>query len=114
MSPAELDQARQLAEELRSAFAEERRAIAKLDNDRLAWLAEHKRQIVSQLEQLDREQCAELRPIFAAIQIEARATAMLASTAAQAVRAVLGRESHGYDRRARLTETERLRLVTTY
>jgi len=109
------DQLRQLGEELRALLAEERRAIGKLDHERLAWLAEQKRHLAQQLATVriaDASPAA--REILAAIQIDAQATAMLANVAAEAVRALLGREQTGYDRHARRTEAASGRLLVTY
>ena len=43
-----------------------------------------------------------------------RATAMLAAAATEAVRALLGTEPTGYDRRARSVNSPQLRLLATY
>ncbi len=115
MTPA-LHQLRLLGEELRQAFADERAAIAKLDHARLADLADHKRRLCDQLVALREkvEPSPEIRDLFVAIQVEARATAMLAAAATEAVRALLGTEAMGYDRRARSTAAPALRLLATY
>ncbi len=113
-----LDLLRQLGEELRALFAEERIAIASLDRTRLAQLAESKQDLARRLEQarasapasLDRE----IRMLFAAVRAEAQATAMLARAATEAVRALLGIEQTGYDRRARAVQASAARLLATY
>ena len=111
-----LHQIRQLGEELRQAFADERVAIAKLDHARLSELADHKRRICDALVVLrdQVEPSPAIRDLFVAIQVEARATAMLAAAATEAVRALLGTEATGYDRRARSTAAPALRLLATY
>ena len=112
------DQLRTLGEELRELFAEERRAISALDHTRLAYLATHKQHILEQLEQARIAAPAaltpEVRALFATIRAEAHATAMLAHTAAEAVRALLGVEQTGYDRHARRVAAANLRLLATY
>jgi hypothetical protein len=107
-SDAELDalnQLRLLGEELRGVFAEERRAIAALDHAKLEQLAAHKQRLaeaLSAFRTLDKSPVA--RDLFAAIRVEARATAMLAATAAEAVRTMLGYETTGgYGRGGRRT-----------
>jgi len=111
-----LDQLRLLGEELRAAFAAERAAIASLDHARLTELAEHKRRIADELAALRDAvtPCPEVHDLFVAIQVEARATAMLAAAATEAVRALLGTEPTGYDRRARSVSSPQLRLLATY
>jgi hypothetical protein len=109
------DDLRTLGEELRALFAEERKAIAKLDHDKLAWLAEQKRVVVDRIAAIRPAQPSPaLKTLFEAIRAEARATAMLAATATAAVRALLGRQVTGYDRHARRTETTAFRLRATY
>lgn len=112
------DEARQLAEELRAVFARERSAIGALDHAALETLAREKLAVVEAL-----RRCAaalgpaavELRELFAALRVEAQASAMLAATATQAVRALLGYEPQGtYDRQARRAEQPPLRTVLTY
>jgi hypothetical protein len=111
-----LELLRRLGEELRAAFAEERVAIGKLDNAKLAQLAVLKQAIASQLAQLQPTvtPTRELGDLFAAIRIEAKATAMLAAVAADAVRNLLGYEPTGYDRRARRTANSHGRILATY
>jgi hypothetical protein len=94
-----------LGEELRAVFAAERAAIAALDHARLEELTAQKRAIVEQLAGLG-EITAEpaAKALFAAIRVEAQATALLAAAASEAVRALLGYSATGgYDRRARQT-----------
>lgn len=92
-------------DELRQAFADERAAIATLDHERLAQLATHKCAVAEHLAELGKRVTADdsgtVRDLFAAIRIEAHATALLAKAATDAVRAMLGYETNvGYDRRA--------------
>jgi len=119
MSDEALHELRHLGEELRQAFADERRAISSLDHGRLELLAAHKERLAGRLSELRAPALATgspaVRELFEAIRIEARATAMLAASAAEAVRAMLGYESTGgYDRRARQTITVAPRLLTAY
>lgn len=118
MTPSErwLDGLRELGEELREVFAEERRAIGALDHARLTYLAVHKQHLAERLAEARAAAPAGevpvLRTLFAALRVEAHANAMLASTAAQAVRAMLGYESTGgYDRAARRTTTQPLQML---
>jgi len=97
---ATLGSFRELAQELHDLLAQERKAIAKLDNERLAWLATQKQNVAAELERL-KDSTPECRAVLSALQIDARANAMLAATAAEAVRALMGREVTGYDKRAR-------------
>jgi flagellar biosynthesis/type III secretory pathway chaperone len=117
----ELDLVRQLGEELRATFAEERRAISKLDHQRLEFVAEQKLRIVAQLEQLRTaapSHAPEVRALFEALRAEARATAMLGNAATELVRALLGQDTNavGYDRRANKTapSTGPLRIIAAY
>lgn len=108
---------RSLGEELRATLAEERRAISRLDHERLEWLAEQKRRVAQQLADARPESITpDLRDLFEALRIEVRATAMLARTAAEAVRALLGVESTGgYDRYAKKTTTTGpVRILTAF
>jgi membrane protein involved in colicin uptake len=113
-----IEELRQLAEELRATFTEERRAIAQLNHGRLEWLAEQKRHACLRLAEIATEGTVpkELKEVFAALQVEARATAMLAATATEAVRALLGQgPADAYDRNARKTApTQPVRILTTY
>jgi hypothetical protein len=118
MTPADrwLDGLRELGEELRATFAEERRAIGALDHARLTYLAVHKQHLAERLaEARTAAPAAEapmLRQLFAALRVEAHANAMLAGAATEAVRALLGYESSGgYDRSARRTTTQPMQLL---
>src|SRR5262245_64140263 len=83
---------RELGEELRETFAEERRAIGALDHARLTYLAVHKQHLAERLGQArDDAPDADLpvmRELFAALRVEAHANALLASAATEAVRAL--------------------------
>jgi hypothetical protein len=111
---------RELGEELRETFAEERRAIGALDHARLTYLAMHKEHLADRLrEARSAAPAAEMplmRELFAALRVEAHANALLASAATDAVRSLLGYEpSGGYDRRARPTLTQpKLTIRATY
>ena len=112
---------RAIAERLRAAFAQERRAIAALDHARLDELASEKRDLAGRLAEaaaadpagpeLDRE----LLELLAGLRVEAQATALLAAAATAAVRALLGYEATGgYDRRARHVSAAPERVLATY
>jgi hypothetical protein len=110
---------RELGEELRETFAEERRAISALDHARLTYLAVHKQHLAEKLGEARATapsvSAPMLRELFAALRVEAHANAMLASVATEAVRAMLGYESTGgYDRSARRTTAAPLRVLATY
>jgi len=111
-----LDRLRELGEELRATFAEERRAIGALDHARLTYLAVHKQHLAEELA-LARQtapaiEAPILRQLFAALRVEAHANALLASAATEAVRAMLGYETTGgYDRAARRTTTQPMRML---
>jgi hypothetical protein len=114
-----LHELRQIGEELRQVFADERRAISSLDSSRLEQLALHKEQLANKLAELRGPALATgltaVKDLFVAIRIEARATAILAATATEAVRSMLGYKSSGaYDRRAKQTITVAPRLITAY
>lgn len=114
-----LDQLRRTAEELRQAFADERTAIAALDHARLEALATHKQALATALADihgsLANPGLPVVRDLFAAICVEAQATSMLARTAADAVRGLLGYESTGgYDRRAKTVTRGPSRYLATY
>lgn len=113
-----LDRLRELGEELRATFAEERRAIGSLDHARLTYLAVHKQHLAERLaEARDSAPAVEapvLRELFAALRVEAHANALLANAATAAVRAMLGYESTGgYDRSARRTTTHPMQMIRT-
>lgn len=119
MSESVLDELRRIGEELRQAFADERRAISSLDHERLVALASHKEQLASQLSLLREPALATgspaVRDLFAAIRVEAQATAILATTAVEAVRSMLGYETGGsYDRRAKRITNVSPHLLVTY
>jgi len=99
----ELDELRLLGEELRVVFASERTAISALDHDALTMLAETKSRLATRLAELAplASTNPEARALFEAVRIEAQATALLAATASNLVNSMLGRETNGYDRRAR-------------
>ncbi|MEJ7601880.1 MAG: hypothetical protein WKG01_28550 [Kofleriaceae bacterium] len=107
MSPADdarIAELRQLGEELQQTFATERKAIAALDHAQLAELAVIKVALANRLHALrdlaTRDHAC--RMLFEAIRVEAKATAMLAQVANEAVRAMLGYDqATGYDRLAR-------------
>jgi hypothetical protein len=114
-----LDELRLVGEELRQAFADERQAIVELDHARLTQIAEHKTTLAYRLAGLREPALATggqtVRDLFTAIRTEAHATAMLAATAAAAVRAMLGYETTGgYDRRAKPTSGLLNRVLTAY
>jgi hypothetical protein len=99
----ELDELRLLGEELRVVFASERTAISALDHAALTILAETKSRIAMRLSELApiATHNPEARALFEAVRLEAQATALLAATASNLVNTMLGRETNGYDRRAR-------------
>ncbi|MEO6777425.1 MAG: hypothetical protein ABI467_31150 [Kofleriaceae bacterium] len=105
MTDRELDELRLLGEELRVVFAAERTAISTLDHAALTTLAETKSRIAARLAELAplATNHPEVRALFEAVRLEAQATALLAATASNLVNTMLGRETHGYDRRARGT-----------
>jgi len=113
----------QLAEELRTLFSEERRAIAALDHARIGELAAQKHELSERLAGALAAQSdpaavradPEAREIFAALRIEAQATLLLAAAATGSVRALLGYQSTGgYDRRARHTSAVPERILAAY
>jgi hypothetical protein len=119
MSDEVLDELRLVGEELRQAFADERRAIVALDHAHLERLAEHKTRLAYRLAAIRDAALAtgaqSVRDLFTAIRVEARATAMLAATAAAAVRTMLGYETTGgYDRHARPTSGLIGRVLAAY
>jgi hypothetical protein len=122
LTPAErwLSDLRDLGEELRETFAEERRAIGALDHAKLTYLAVHKQHLAEQLAEArssaPQAESPVLRQLFAALRVEAQANALLASVANEAVRAMLGYESSGaYTRGARRTSTQPIRnILATY
>lgn len=115
-----LGQLRELGEELRATFAEERRAIGALDHARLTYLAVHKQHLAEQLAQARATapaiEAPGVRELFLALRVEAHANALLATAATEAVRALLGHQSPGtYDRSARRTSSPLMRtILATY
>ena len=119
MSVEILDELRRIGEELRQAFTDERKAIVELDHARLEQLAELKTALAYRLAAVRDPALAtgvqSVKDLFTAIRIEARATAMLAATAASAVRTMLGYETTGgYDRRAKPTTGVLGRVLAAY
>jgi hypothetical protein len=114
-----LDHLRELGEELRATFAEERRAIGALDHARLTYLAVHKQHLAEQIAEARQAGPAVdapvVRDLFTALRAEAHANAVLATVATEAVRALLGCESTGgYDRSARRTTMPMRTILATY
>lgn len=106
-----------LGTELRQAFADERRAIAALDHVRLAELAERKQQLAARLAAVAEtaSRAPATRELFAALRIEAHATAVLAIAASEAVRALLGYDTIGnYDHRAQRACHGPSRILVAY
>lgn len=124
MTPAELpdsvlDHLRRLGDELRAVFTAERAAIAKLDHEALALLADRKRDLSDELARVAPRapRSPDVRALFQAIHVEAQANALLARAATEAVHALLGIDPRpaGYDRRAHQTTTGRAsRLLAAY
>jgi hypothetical protein len=111
------DELYRLGDQLRQAFADERQAIGSLDHARLVAVAETKRELVTRLSALDLQRAGDpdVRDLFISLRAEARATAMLASTANAAVRLLLGYEAApGYDRRARPVTQGPSRILAAY
>lgn len=117
-STAHLDELRRTGEELRVLFADERRAISTLDHAKLEEVATAKIDIAHRLEKLRTSLDATdplVRDLFIAIRTEARATALLASAANQAVRGILGyKPANAYDRRARQETHGPGRVLATF
>lgn len=100
----------QAVDELCAVFASEREAIAQLDHVRLGELAERKLALAGEVARLfDRSR--EARVLIGRVRVEASANAMLARTASDAIRALLGYDAGGYDRNARHTSTRTGRYV---
>jgi hypothetical protein len=105
-----------IGEGLRQAFADERSAIGSLDHAKLVTVADTKRELVTRLSAF-RESFSDpdVRELFITLRTEARATAMLASTANAAVRTMLGYEAApSYDRRARPVTQGPSRILAAY
>jgi parvulin-like peptidyl-prolyl isomerase len=117
-SAVHLDELRRTGEELRALFADERRAISSLDHAKLEELATAKLEIAQRLEKLRTSLDATdplVRDLFIAIRTEARATAILAQAATQAVRSILGyTPANAYDRRARQQTSGPGRVLAAY
>jgi hypothetical protein len=114
-----LEQLRELGEELRATFAEERRAIGALDHARLTYLAVHKQHLAERLAEARTTapvvDAPVVRALFSALRVEAHANAMLATAATEAVRAMLGYQTTGgYDRSARRTTIPMQSILATY
>lgn len=115
-----LSDLRELGEELRATFADERKAIGALDHAQLTYLAIHKQHLAERLADArataPAAQSPVLRQLFTALRAEAHANAMLATVAGEAVRALLGYESSGgYTRGARRATTQPIRgVLATY
>lgn len=109
------EQLETVAEALCAVFAEERRAIAALDHSRIGELAARKQALAGELSALCKTAgTSAVRPLVERVRIEASATALLASTASNAIRAALGQETSGYDRRARMTTHQIQNFHVTY
>jgi hypothetical protein len=100
----------EVGQELCALFAEERAAIAALDYARIEALVPKKHELAARLARVA-EHAPQASEMIERIRIEAQATAMLAATAADAVRALLGYSANGYDRRARQTTSSSTRVV---
>lgn len=113
-----LAELRAVGEELRGIFADERHAIGKLDYATLEALTEQKRVAGDRLAALCNAAPAalgrDIKQLLHTVNAEARATAMLAAIANDAVRALLGIEPVGYDRRARQLTTTKRPLIAAY
>jgi hypothetical protein len=109
------EQLETVADELCAVFADERCAIAALDHSRIEQLAERKHALAGELAALCKaDGTPAVRPIVERVRIEASATALLAATATAGIRAALGQESNGYDRRARITMHQSQHIHVTY
>jgi hypothetical protein len=105
-----------IVDELRAVLARERVAIAGLDAAAVTALAAEKQRLADALDRARRSQPATpaIREAARALQIEVRANAMLAHAAREAVRALLGRQDTGYDRRARGVGYSSRRALAVY
>jgi hypothetical protein len=109
------DQLETVTDELCAVFAEERNAIARLDHACIEELAARKQALAGELAALCKaDGTSRVRPLVERVRIEASATALLAATASSAIRAVLGQETSGYDRRARMTSHQLQNFHVTY
>ena len=105
-----------LAEEMRALLVRERAAIVALDAAQLTAFATQKQAVADQLARACREETMTPahRDVARALQAETRANAMLAAAAGEAVRALLGRQPAGYDRRARRVMASSGRALVAY
>jgi hypothetical protein len=110
--PRVLDELRTLIRELLGSFQLQRRAIAQLAGDQLSVLVSSQSQICSRIEALLATNTARdavpeaLRNVMSAVRLEAEATALLATTAAQNVRFLIEQNrTSGYNATARPTRT---------
>ena len=113
-----LEELTRVGEELRAVFANERRAISSLDHAAIAELGERKIDLAGRLATLAKSVSTKdqtVRDLFALLQAEARATALLATTANQAVRSMHGyTPANAYDRRARQMTASPGRVLARY
>ena len=112
------DDIQRLGAELRATFAAEREAITTLDHARLEQIAVTKRDLAARLRQAVAAATPDpaSRELFAALRIEAHATAVLAVVATTAVHAMLGNdvaEQH-YEHQARRINHGSSKIVTAY
>jgi hypothetical protein len=103
---------RELAVELEAVLAREREAIAALDADGVNAVVADKQRLADALATAPDAHAH--KDAARALQIAVRANAMLAAAAGEAVRALLGRETTGYDRRARYVGCTSRRSLATY
>jgi len=112
-----VEELRLVGEELRSLFAQERKAIATLDHRTLEVIAQLKTAVLARLQHLAEtvEPDPDTALLFGAVRVEAQATAILGASAAQAARVLLGYEpsSGVYDRRARPLNGTPLRVLAS-
>jgi hypothetical protein len=106
----------ELAQQLCAVLADERAAIAALDAAAVARLAAAKQRLADALDRARRSEpvTQESRDAARAVQVAVRANAMLAHAARAAVRALLGRQDTGYDRRARTVTYASRGALTAY
>jgi len=105
-------------EALRVLFADERKAISTLDHVRLEQIAQQKGELAMRLDRLRKLVSTtdpQVRDLFELIRTEARATALLATAATQAVRDLLGyKPANAYDRMARHNTASPGRVLARY
>ena len=102
-----------LVDDLCAAFAEERTAIAALDHTRIEELASRKHALAGEMVSLC-DRSPESRLLVERVRIEARANALLAQMAGDAIRSLLGIDTNGYDRRAKPITSQMARIRVTY